>query len=59
VDDMADTNETNNQTSGEPKRRIPRSLSFWVSLITFLMLFGLLLTGVIISIVRLVQMLTG
>lgn len=56
---MADTNEPDKQTTGEPKRRVPRSLSFWISLITFLMLFGLLLTGVIISIVRLVQMLTG
>jgi hypothetical protein len=56
---MENAKETGKQSSGESKFRIPRSASFWVSILTFLMLFGLLFTGVVIAIVRLIRMLVG
>jgi hypothetical protein len=56
---MEETDERSRQAANQGKRRIPRSLSFWIGLLTFLMLFGLLFTGAVIAIVRLIGMITG
>jgi hypothetical protein len=56
---MENTNGTHKQSPSDGKHHVTRSARFWVSLITFLMLFGLLLTGVVISVFRLIRMLTG
>ncbi|HMK34247.1 MAG TPA: hypothetical protein VK463_04200 [Desulfomonilaceae bacterium] len=46
-------------TKKPAEKRASRGVSFWIVIATFLMLFGLLLTGAVIAIVRLLAIIAG